>query len=334
LRTSTRAKATTTAAAAAAAETTSAATTKSYKHASTQIINLRNIMSPPSVPEFDEYDDTAVVVRTQVYHPITRRDSPSYDTAGKLCTPLLSDSQIVNDRDCTYQVLKRSNTLESSYHTDKAANVATSSGRKMFARLRVPLLFVCLALLPAACIAVMLYYTSLGPVELGDNSVYVPGGGFSGFWYTMGRLQSVPYPYAYDYYCYSAGCLVVVAVLQNRSMDTVLDMATDAQKRWLRGEISRYEVVPDFVDNLLYNGDPEMLDAVAHGLPRLNVITTTRKGIFGIDKSIRTADNIESLREMLLQTTWIPYGMVCGVILTWTVLFLYHPILAVLTMWA
>jgi hypothetical protein len=152
------------------------------------------------------------------------------------------------------------------------------------------------------------YYSFWNNLHMGESTVYVPGGGFSGFWYTLGRLQSIPDPYAYQYYCYSAGCLGVVASLQNRSVHDVYTIASTAQRKWLQGDIGRYDVVPEFVDHLLYS-DPHLQDAVVQGLPRVHVITTTRGPWGGLSHSIRVSDNVESLREMLLQTTWIPFAV-------------------------
>jgi len=48
-----------------------------------------------------------------------------------------------------------------------------------------------------------------GASHAGPDSVYLPGGGFSGFWFHLGYLHSIPSEslHEHDYYCYSAGCL-------------------------------------------------------------------------------------------------------------------------------
>ncbi|KAG7363886.1 hypothetical protein IV203_037087 [Nitzschia inconspicua] len=48
-----------------------------------------------------------------------------------------------------------------------------------------------------------------------DDCIYVPGGGFSGFWFTLGRLSALSFEQAQQetFVCYSAGCLGVVATL-------------------------------------------------------------------------------------------------------------------------
>jgi len=153
------------------------------------------------------------------------------------------------------------------------------------------------------------------PVE--PRSVFVPGAGFSGFWFTLGRLKSIPNPTEHNYYCFSAGCLGVVAALNGFSMEEMYSIAVSAQNRWKSGEISRYEVVPAFVDDLLErsialmptNDGGKNNETVSMDLSSLNIITTVKDGSFGIKHSIRTPSNMASLRTMLLQTTWIPFAV-------------------------
>lgn len=144
------------------------------------------------------------------------------------------------------------------------------------------------------------------------DAVCVSGGGFSGFWYIIGRLQSIPDPLQKNYYCYSAGCLGLVASFLDIAMEDVHKMAVDIQRRWNNGEISRYEVLTMFVDDLIgyrYNNtisgfrpnDLEFLD-------RLNILTTVRDGWLGLKTSTRTPTNIQSLRTLLVQSAWIPFA--------------------------
>lgn len=134
------------------------------------------------------------------------------------------------------------------------------------------------------------------------NSVYVPGGGFSGFWFTLGRLRSIPEPINKTYYCYSAGCLGVVASLHNYTMPEMYRQAAGVQEQWQHGEISRYQVVPVFLDRLLKSVDETLL-------PRLRIITTSTKGGWGLQSVIRTPESRADLYDMLLQTTWIPVAV-------------------------
>lgn len=154
------------------------------------------------------------------------------------------------------------------------------------------------------------------PVVLIDdpNSIYVPGGGFSGFWFTLGRLNSIENPLDKKFYCYSAGCLGVVTMLSNITMTDAYGYAAGAQKRWQRGELSRYDVTESFVDDILYQDAPSkntlrpaFLDSRV--LSTLRIITSERHGTMGVKAAVRTPRNAQELKEMLLQTTWIPFAI-------------------------
>lgn len=160
------------------------------------------------------------------------------------------------------------------------------------------------------------------------ETVYVPGGGFSGFWYTLGRLRSIRNPWhRKEYYCFSAGCLGVVATLLNQSMDDLYAQASHVQAQWQVGSISRYDVVGHFVDSLLSALDDDQEPDVASTfvptlydssetnatllnrlLPRLRIITSVPNPWGFLVPSIRTPSNRQELKQMLVQTTWIPFA--------------------------
>ena len=168
--------------------------------------------------------------------------------------------------------------------------------------------------------------TSWSSRHAGPNSICVSGGGFSGFWFTIGRLQSIQDAPSKDYYCYSAGCLAVVAALGNYSVHQLSDLAFGVQDRWLDGTIGQYEVADDFVSKLLpssstsssssrrnnhyynYNStthNNRLLNQPNDILPHLNIITTIPNGRAGLKPSIRSPETIEQLREMLVQSAWM-----------------------------
>ena len=123
----------------------------------------------------------------------------------------------------------------------------------------------------------------------------------------------------------------VVATLTGRSRDEMLALALDAQRLWREGEIGRYDVVPRFVDGLLRldgnerhgagegtgDGAREARNATTRNLPtaldadllsKIHVITTRQpKGHLAVRHAVRTPRAVAALREMLVQTTWIPY---------------------------
>eukprot|EP00923_Selenidium_pygospionis_P056534 GHVN01098664.1.p1 GENE.GHVN01098664.1~~GHVN01098664.1.p1 ORF type:complete len:353 (+),score=33.50 GHVN01098664.1:217-1275(+) len=181
----------------------------------------------------------------------------------------------------------------------------------------------------------------------GENIVCCPGAGFPGFWFSLGRLHALnrnrllssssyttsspsstsskptygfdPLNTTLSYECFSAGCLGVVATLLQKSAEQVLDLALSTQTLWGRGELQRFEVVEHFVDGLLdlRGGDSKTLsgsnnhkDLTSDLLNRIRVITTTRR--WGDGRSMlkhvsRVAGDKRELKELLIQTTWIPY---------------------------
>jgi hypothetical protein len=147
----------------------------------------------------------------------------------------------------------------------------------------------------------------------GYDTVYVPGAGFSGFWFTLGRLKSIPEPASKDFYCFSAGCLGVVAMFSNFTIGEVSEMAIDVQAKWRTGEISQFQVVSKFLDVLLqrFQDDAEVQDYNISSveslalLSRLHIITSVPGKYYGLNHVIRIPENVDELREMLLQTTWM-----------------------------
>lgn len=100
----------------------------------------------------------------------------------------------------------------------------------------------------------------------GDDTidVYIPGAGFSGFFYTLGRLQALhdapsrSSPPLFDYYCFSAGCLALVTSLLGLPIDSAIEIAHSSRDRWMTGEIGRYDVVGHFVDGLLFHAEEKV----------------------------------------------------------------------------
>ena len=140
------------------------------------------------------------------------------------------------------------------------------------------------------------------------DSVYVSGGGFSGFWFSIGRLQSVENPASKNYYCYSAGCLAVVAALSNSTLEQMSDLSFSVQKRWQTGETKHHGVVTDFLDNLVETPNVQRLLRNEELLAKIHIITAVKDGWYGLKSAIRSPTGLDDLYTMLLQTTWIPFA--------------------------
>lgn len=144
------------------------------------------------------------------------------------------------------------------------------------------------------------------PVD--PSSVFVSGAGFSGFWFSIGRLNAMSDIFEKKFYCYSAGCLAVVAALSESNIDELSDICFDVQSRWKQGVTKRHEVVTDFLNHFTQTPHVQRLLNNSHHLSKINVITAVRSGHHGIKSSVRTPTSLEDLYTMLLQTTWIPFA--------------------------
>jgi hypothetical protein len=104
-----------------------------------------------------------------------------------------------------------------------------------------------------------------------------------------------------------------VASLRNFTLDETLDIALNIQSRWKSGEIKRHDVVGEFVDTLVNTTSSTKSSLLSlqdsHVLERMHVITTVKESLFGIKTHVRSPRTSEELREMLLQTTWIPFAV-------------------------
>ncbi len=169
----------------------------------------------------------------------------------------------------------------------------------------------------------------------GENSVYIPGAGFSGFFYTLGRLSSlrvnetsISADAPHDYYCFSSGCLALITHLLGRNVESALELANESRNEFVNGKIGQYNIVGKFVDGLLF-GDADTNTAAQQlqeegsdnctmhhntsdaihqlhsHLPRIHVITTSWNEANFPSQSIRRPTSVDQLKQMLIQTTWM-----------------------------
>mmetsp|Transcript_8159 Transcript_8159/g.11863 ORF Transcript_8159/g.11863 Transcript_8159/m.11863 type:complete len:347 (-) Transcript_8159:47-1087(-) len=274
----------------------------------------------------------------QVVVVIQEKEFDDDDDAGSWIDICSSNDELSDDSSVEYELREYDNVV-------KMKNTITPNDQQQHtisekvARLISWIIKLCILLAVPLFIAAMcppsLFPSNNNSNSISEASIYVPGVGFSGFWFSLGRLQSLPDPTSNEYYCFSAGCLGSVAVLNQFSVEEVACLAQSAQVAWNEGNISRYEVVSHFVDGLVYRrtttavGDGCLKQAavlesnnytsVRHinnnsnsnnnnshpsksFLSKLNILTTTRY----MRSSMRTPTDLADLREMLIQTTWIP----------------------------
>ena len=94
--------------------------------------------------------------------------------------------------------------------------------------------------------------TADGKIDVNTDSINVHGPGFSGFWYTLGRISSSSNSAASDnrrrrrsvYHCYSAGCLAVMVSLSGRGVRDVLNAMDGARRGRGEGSVGTTSSLP------------------------------------------------------------------------------------------
>mmetsp|Transcript_33375 Transcript_33375/g.76901 ORF Transcript_33375/g.76901 Transcript_33375/m.76901 type:complete len:87 (+) Transcript_33375:472-732(+) len=82
----------------------------------------------------------------------------------------------------------------------------------------------------------------------------------------------------------------------NSTLEESFDFAASLQRSWLNGNISRFELVENFVDGLIRDDDSH-----ADFIGRTNILVTT----LGEGVTTEKPKTVEELREVLIRTTFM-----------------------------
>lgn len=245
----------------------------------------------------DDDDDDFIPTKNNDEHGCSIFSVRAETVRFSVVTPYSSRVELNDEKDCSIGDVKM------AYGAEKKVRSPTKTKKW--------LLFVTILL--AALFGYRSTVLNRFDITTSRETIYCPGAGFSGFWYTLGRLQSIEQPDTKEYYCFSAGCLGVVSSMRNFTVDETLEIALNIQQKWKTGQIKRHDVVGEFVDALVNTTSSTMSNLVSveesKVLERIHVITSTKNSWFGMATHIRTPQTAEELREMLLQTTWIPFAV-------------------------
>jgi len=86
--------------------------------------------------------------------------------------------------------------------------------------------------------------------------------------------------------------------LTNVTVEKALERSISVQNTWKTGNISRYDIVDSFLDELLPPNEYEEMHVL---LDRVNILVTT----VGEGATVNRATSHEELRELLIRTTWM-----------------------------
>lgn len=86
--------------------------------------------------------------------------------------------------------------------------------------------------------------------------------------------------------------------LTNKTLHDALNLTYAVQQAWFDGGISRFDIVDQFVGDLISELEDHHFDEI---IPSINVLVTT----VGEGVTIRKAYNSSDLRNALVKTTWM-----------------------------
>jgi hypothetical protein len=213
-----------------------------------------------------------------------------------------------------------SEVLFSSVPVERTVEAVSPTQTKKSASLFNVLLsdFLLLLSLVLVTLSIVVSYSVRNQAKLSfpeNDCIYVSGGGFSGFWFSLGRLRTIPEPEKAHYVCFSAGCLGVVATLANQTMHELYETASTIQKHWQSGDLHRYHILNTFVDELLDSSSSSFDESKLSALHIMTSTTTpssdddddSSPSPFGLlQASMQTPTDMEHLKTLLIQTSWIP----------------------------
>jgi hypothetical protein len=86
--------------------------------------------------------------------------------------------------------------------------------------------------------------------------------------------------------------------LTNKTLLDAMNATYSVQQAWYDGQISRFEIVKHFVDDLIADLEDHHFEEI---IPSINMLTTS----IGEGVTIQTAQNVSDLRSALVKTTWM-----------------------------
>jgi len=191
-----------------------------------------------------------------------------------------------------------------------------------------------LAVALAACALSMLSKSALlprpsqlQPLLQPQPSCSVKGGAFIGYYHSYGYLAGLEERRSYansylntsnmssaktphhprlstsrSYTCYSGGCFAALTHMLGIPLERVLDVGVKIQGSWMSGEVSRFDVVKHFLEEILPSFPNSNSTSSNYNFEPLNIITT---GTTGKPITSKPKD-VAEVHDLLIKTSWIP----------------------------
>jgi hypothetical protein len=82
-----------------------------------------------------------------------------------------------------------------------------------------------------------------------SDCIFIHYGGYSGFWYYYIYLQK-NYILDKKIYCYSSGCLSVVASIQHNNNQSLFSFVSNLKQEYINNKIDKYEIKNNFINEI------------------------------------------------------------------------------------
>lgn len=133
-----------------------------------------------------------------------------------------------------------------------------------------------------------------------EHCLLVHGGGYSGFWNTLGKLNSYPLIKSQNIYCYSSGCLALLAKVNNININLVIDEAYSLMNATLKNYTNFYQIREKFITFLLDSYNPELVHF------NISVISSNSLGKCFFHTINWDFNNHNYNKKLILDSTYIP----------------------------
>lgn len=136
------------------------------------------------------------------------------------------------------------------------------------------------------------------PLRVSENCIFLYGGGYSGYWYTLSRLKK-DFDKRAQFVCYSSACISLVHRLLNPDLKYAILRSDKIQQQLMEKNSNLTEI------------RLKLIDSIMEGVINKNIkisnydfeILTTNK--FGKCELVKPLTNVH-LRKLLRETTYVP----------------------------
>lgn len=136
---------------------------------------------------------------------------------------------------------------------------------------------------------------SYNPLANKEDCIFLYGGGYSGYWYTLSQLRQYYYQLDQKFICYSSACLSLVYMLQKPNFSNIVKKSDKMQQQLIKSNSNLTEMRNAYIDVVIDN----RIDISKYNF---EILTTNKYGKCDFNKPT----NHTHLRKLLIETTFVP----------------------------